>query len=96
MSFARAFLADPSVLVLDEATSSLDVPGERIVQEGLRTLLAGRTSIVIAHRLSTVMTADRVLVVEGGTIVEDGAPSELIAQGGRFAALYEGWQATLH
>ena len=96
VSFARAFLADPSVLVLDEATSSLDVPGERIVQEGLRTLLAGRTSIVIAHRLSTVMTADRVLVVEGGTIVEDGAPSELIAQGGRFAALYEGWQATLH
>ncbi|MBN8881943.1 ATP-binding cassette subfamily B protein [Salana multivorans] len=95
VSFARAFLADPAVLVLDEATSSLDVPGERIVQEGLETLLADRTSIVIAHRLSTVMAADRVLVVEGGRIVEDGSPAELVEAGGHFAKLHEGWQATL-
>ncbi|WP_454294323.1 ABC transporter ATP-binding protein [Salana multivorans] len=95
VSFARAFLADPAVLVLDEATSSLDVPGERIVQRGLETLLAGRTSIVIAHRLSTVMAADRVLVVEGGRIAEDGSPAELVAAGGHFAELYEGWQSTL-
>lgn len=95
VSFARAFLADPAVLVLDEATSSLDVPGERVVQQGLETLLAGRTSIVIAHRLSTVMAADRVLVIEGGRIAEDGSPLELIEAGGHFADLYEGWQATL-
>lgn len=96
VSFARAFLADPAVLVLDEATSSLDVPGERIVQEGLVHLLAGRTSIVIAHRLSTVMAADRVLVIEDGQIAEDGTPEELVLAGGHFAELYEGWQATLH
>lgn len=95
VSFARAFLADPAVLVLDEATSSLDVPGERIVQEGLRTLLAGRTSIVIAHRLSTVMASDRVLVIEHGEIEEDGPPARLAAGDGRFAELYREWQATL-
>lgn len=96
VSFARAFLADPAVLVLDEATSSLDVPGEQIVQEGLRTLLAGRTSLVIAHRLSTVMASDRVLVIEGGRIEEDGAPAALAAGSGRFARLHSEWQATLH
>ncbi len=95
VSFARAFLADPALLVLDEATSSLDVPGERLVQDGLRTLLAGRTAVVIAHRLSTVMGADRVLVVDGGRVVEDGSPDELIAGGGQFAALYADWQASL-
>lgn len=95
VSFARAFLANPAVLVLDEATSSLDIPGERIVQQGLKTLLAGRTSIVIAHRLSTVMSADRVLVLEHGRIIEDGTPSELAAGTGHFAALHAGWQATL-
>lgn len=95
VSFARAFLADPAVLVLDEATSSLDVPGERLVQEGLRTLLAGRTAVVIAHRLSTVMGVDRVLVVDGGRIVEDGSPDELVAAGGHFAGLHADWQASL-
>jgi len=95
VSFARAFLADPAVLVLDEATSSLDVPGERLVQEGLRTLLAGRTAVVIAHRLSTVMGVDRVLVVDGGRIVEDGSPDELVAAGGQFAGLHADWQASL-
>ncbi|GCD18546.1 ABC transporter [Cellulomonas algicola] len=95
VSFARAFLADPALLVLDEATSSLDVPGELLVQEGLGTLLADRTAVVIAHRLSTVMGADRVLVVEGGRVVEDGSPGDLVAAGGRFAALHEDWQRSL-
>ncbi|PFG43177.1 ATP-binding cassette subfamily B protein [Isoptericola jiangsuensis] len=95
ISFARAFLADPAVLVLDEATSSLDVPGERLVQEGLRTLLADRTALVIAHRLSTVEIADRVLVMEHGRVVEDGAPAELAAAGGRYAALHAAWRDSI-
>ena len=74
ISFARAFLADPAVLILDEATASLDIPSERLVQEALQTLLADRTAIIIAHRLSTVAIADRVLVMEHGRIVEDGTP----------------------
>ena len=81
VAFARAFLADPAVLILDEATSSLDVPSERLVQQALRTVLAGRTAVIIAHRLSTVEIADRVLVMEHGRIVEDGAPADLIAGG---------------
>ncbi|GIG28046.1 ABC transporter ATP-binding protein [Cellulomonas marina] len=95
VSFARAFLADPAVLVLDEATSSLDVPGEQVVQEGLERLLRGRTAVIIAHRLSTVMNADRVLVVEDGRVVEDGSPAALVGQGGRFAGLHADWQASL-
>ena len=77
VAFARAFLADPAVLILDEATSSLDIPSERLVQRALRTILADRTAFVIAHRLSTVEIADRVLVVEGGRVVEDGPPQRL-------------------
>ena len=77
VAFARAFLADPAVLILDEATSSLDIPSERLVQKALRTILAGRTAVIIAHRLSTVEIADRVLVMEHGRIVEDGSPAEL-------------------
>jgi ATP-binding cassette subfamily B protein len=96
VAFARAFLADPAVLILDEATSSLDVPSERLVQRALRTILAERTSLIIAHRLSTVEIADRVLVLEHGEVVEDGAPSELVAGGaGRFADLHEAWQDSL-
>lgn len=95
VSFARAFLADPALLILDEATSSLDVPGEALVQEGLATLLADRTSVVIAHRLSTVMGVDRVLVVDGGRVVEDGSPADLVASGGRFAELHADWQRSL-
>jgi ATP-binding cassette subfamily B protein len=91
VSFARAFLADPAVLILDEATSSLDVPSERQVQHALRTLLADRTAIIIAHRLTTVEIADRVIVVDDGRIVEDGAPSELIGGVGRYAALHQAW-----
>lgn len=95
ISFARAFLADPAVLILDEATSSLDIPSERQVQEGLTRLLGTRTAVIIAHRLSTVMIADRVLVVHGGEVVEDGSPAELVSAGGRFAALYQAWQDSL-
>ena len=76
VAFARAFLADPAVLILDEATSSLDVPSERLVQRALRTILAERTAIIIAHRLSTVEIADRVLVMEHGQVVEDGSPDD--------------------
>ena len=95
VSFARAFLADPAVLILDEATSSLDIPTERLVQRALATVLAGRTALVIAHRLSTVQSADRVLVLDGGRIVEDGAPGDLVAQNGRYAALHRAWVDSL-
>jgi ATP-binding cassette, subfamily B, bacterial len=95
ISFARAFLADPVVLILDEATASLDIPSERLVQRGLQTLLADRTAIIIAHRLSTVAIADRVLVMEHGRIVEDGTPRDLIAGTGRFAKLHAAWRDSL-
>ncbi len=96
VAFARAFLADPAVLILDEATSSLDVPTERAVQRALRTVLAGRTAVIIAHRLSTVEIADRVLVLEAGEVVEDGAPDDLVAGGrGHFARLHESWRDSL-
>ena len=91
VSFARVFLANPRVLILDEATASLDIPSERAVQAALRTVLAGRTALVIAHRLSTVLSADRVLVIHEGSVVEDGSPQQLIASGGRFAAMYASW-----
>jgi ATP-binding cassette subfamily B protein len=95
ISFARAFLADPVVLILDEATSSLDIPSERLVQRALQTLLADRTAVIIAHRLSTVAIADRVLVMEHGRIVEDGTPADLIAGTGRFARLHAAWRESL-
>jgi ATP-binding cassette, subfamily B, bacterial len=95
VSFARALLADPAVLILDEATSSLDIPGERAVQRAMSTVLKGRTAVVIAHRLSTVEIADRVLVMEHGRIVEDGRPAELIAGTGRFADLHRAWRDSL-
>ncbi|MFE9776034.1 ABC transporter ATP-binding protein [Streptomyces sp. NPDC005931] len=95
VAFARALLADPAVLILDEATSSLDIPGERAVQRAMATVLRGRTAVVIAHRLSTVEIADRVLVMERGRIVEDGGPAELIAGTGRFAVLHRAWRDSL-
>jgi len=97
VAFARAFLADPAVLVLDEATSSLDVPTERAVQAALESVLADRTALIIAHRLSTVLIADRVLVIDDGTVVEDGSPAELIggATKGRFATLHQTWVDSL-
>ncbi|MEV6274573.1 ABC transporter ATP-binding protein [Nocardia sp. NPDC051832] len=95
VAFARVFLADPAVIVLDEATSSLDIPSERLVQRALETVLHGRTAVIIAHRLSTVAIADRVLVLEHGRIVEDGAPAELITGSGRFAGLHAAWRESL-
>lgn len=96
IAFARAFLADPAVLILDEATSALDIPSERLVQRALQTVLADRTALIIAHRLSTVEIADRVLVLEHGRIVEDGPPGELIGSGaGRYAALHQAWLESL-
>ncbi|WP_280492077.1 ABC transporter ATP-binding protein [Nocardia asiatica] len=95
VAFARVFLADPAVIVLDEATSSLDIPSERLVQRALETVLRGRTAVIIAHRLSTVAIADRVLVLESGRIVEDGSPEALIAGTGRFADLHAAWRESL-
>lgn len=95
VAFARAFLADPAVLILDEATSSLDIPSERLVQRALRTILADRTALVIAHRLSTVEIADRVLVLADGEVVEDGPPARLIGDSGHYAALHNQWQDSL-
>lgn len=95
ISFARAFLADPAVLILDEATASLDIPSERLIQDALQTLLADRTAIIIAHRLSTVAIADRVLVMEHGRIIEDDTPAALIAGTGKFAQLHASWRESL-
>jgi ABC-type multidrug transport system fused ATPase/permease subunit len=96
VAFARAFLADPAVLILDEATSSLDVPTERAVQRALRTVLAERTALIIAHRLSTVEIADRVLVLADGRVIEDGTPEQLVAAGdGQFASLHASWRDSL-
>ncbi|MEV5612086.1 ABC transporter ATP-binding protein [Streptomyces sp. NPDC052225] len=95
VAFARALLADPAVLILDEATSSLDIPGERAVQRAMRTVLRGRTAVVIAHRLSTVEIADRVLVMEHGRVVEDGTPAQLIGGDGVFAGLHRAWRESV-
>jgi ATP-binding cassette, subfamily B, bacterial len=95
ISFTRAFLAAPAVLVLDEATSLLDIPSERLVQRALRTILAGRTALIIAHRLSTVQIADRVLVIADGAFVEDGPPGRLLADGGEYSALHASWLESL-
>ena len=95
ISFARAFIADPAVLILDEATSSLDVPSERLVQQGLKTLLANRTAIIIAHRLSTVSIADRVLVMEHGQVIEDDTPAKLITGSGKFSKMHRAWRESL-
>jgi len=88
ISFARAALADPRILVLDEATANIDTFTEVLVQEGLRKLLRGRTALVIAHRLSTIKDADRIVVLQAGRIVEQGSHAELLARGGAYASLY--------
>jgi ABC-type multidrug transport system fused ATPase/permease subunit len=96
IALARALLADPAVLILDEASSSLDAPTERMVQRALRTVLHDRTALIIAHRLSTVGIADRVLVMADGRIVEDGTPVDLLTEGtGEYAALTRQWQESL-
>jgi ATP-binding cassette, subfamily B, bacterial len=93
VAFARAWIADPALLILDEATSNLDVVTEARVQQALRRLRRGRTTIVIAHRLSTVLETDQVAAIEDGRVVEAGPPDELLDRGGRFADLYGRWLA---
>jgi ATP-binding cassette subfamily B protein len=96
IAFARALLADPAVLILDEASSSLDAPTERLVQRALKTVLVDRTALIIAHRLSTVGIADRVLMMSDGRVVEDGTPADLLAEGtGEYAALAKAWRDSL-
>jgi subfamily B ATP-binding cassette protein MsbA len=89
VAIARAILADPRILVLDEATSSLDSESEALIQDGLRSLRHGRTTFVIAHRLSTIRSADQILVIEQGEIVERGTHEQLLALGGRYRILYD-------
>jgi len=89
IALARVILKDPRILVLDEATSSLDSESESLIQEALKRVMAGRTSIVIAHRLSTILAADLILVMDRGRIVERGTHDELLATGGLYSQLYE-------
>jgi ATP-binding cassette subfamily B protein len=89
ISFARALLADPKILILDEATSSIDTETELALQKGLETLLAGRTSFIIAHRLSTIQNADRILVIDKGRIIEEGSHKELIGQKSYYWKLHQ-------
>jgi subfamily B ATP-binding cassette protein MsbA len=88
LAIARALYKDAPILILDEATSALDNKSERLVQDALQKLMQGRTTLIVAHRLSTIEHADRVVVMERGRIVEQGAPAELLARGGAYARLH--------
>jgi subfamily B ATP-binding cassette protein MsbA len=89
VAIARAILKNPAVLILDEATSNLDAESERLIEDALEKLLVGRTTLIIAHRLSTVRRADRLVVVDHGRIVEEGTHPDLLARGGLYARLYQ-------
>ena len=89
IAIARALLKNPAILILDEATSSLDYESERLVQDALETLMQGRTTFVIAHRLSTVRRADRIIVMDRGAVVEEGTHKELVGAGGLYKQLYD-------
>jgi ATP-binding cassette subfamily B protein len=91
VAFARALVADPRILILDEATSNVDLHTETKIEEGLRRLLAGRTAIVIAHRLSTIRQSGRIVVLDGGRIVEQGTHDELLEAEGAYFSLYRDW-----
>jgi subfamily B ATP-binding cassette protein HlyB/CyaB len=95
IAIARALVTNPRILIFDEATSALDHESERIIQANMRRICAGRTVLIIAHRLSTVAIADRIVTVERGRIVEDGAPDELLRRGGRYATLFRGQMGQL-
>jgi subfamily B ATP-binding cassette protein HlyB/CyaB len=95
IAIARALVANPRILIFDEATSSLDYESEQIIQNNMRKIVEGRTALIIAHRLSTVRRANRIITIERGRIVEDGTHDELIRSGGRYAMLYR-LQAGIH
>jgi subfamily B ATP-binding cassette protein HlyB/CyaB len=95
IAIARALVGNPRILIFDEATSSLDYESEQIIQNHMRKIVEGRTALIIAHRLSTVRRANRIITIERGRIVEDGTHDELIRSGGRYAMLYR-LQAGLH
>jgi ATP-binding cassette, subfamily B, bacterial HlyB/CyaB len=88
IAIARALVGDPRILIFDEATSALDYESERVVQESMRSIVKGRTVLIIAHRLSTVRNADRIIALERGRLVEDGSHDELLRRGGRYAHLH--------
>jgi ATP-binding cassette subfamily B protein len=94
VSFARALLADPRILILDEATANIDSHTEALIQRALTEVLRDRTAIVIAHRLSTVRNADRIVVLEDGRVLEQGSHDQLMERGGRYAELYETYFAS--
>jgi len=95
IAIARALVSDPRILVFDEATSALDYESERVIQQNMKEIARGRTVLIIAHRLSTVRTADRIFTLERGRLIEDGTHDALIKTGGRYAALYR-LQGGLH
>ena len=95
IAIARALITDPRILIFDEATSALDYESERVIQENMRKIAQDRTVLVIAHRLSTVRSADRIVTIERGRLVEDGNHDDLIRTGGRYASLHR-LQAGLH